>query len=74
MKRYSRVLLSAVIGALLATTAMAEEPAIPMQDPDAALAAQLNAEEAALRPQRQAFQQYFRQAYARYPAIPAGPL
>ncbi|KGM51375.1 hypothetical protein N792_11605 [Lysobacter concretionis Ko07 = DSM 16239] len=74
MKRYSRVLLSAVIGALLATTAMAEEPAIPMQDPDAALAAQLNAEEVALRPQRQAFQQYFRQAYARYPAIPAGTL
>jgi N-acetyl-anhydromuramyl-L-alanine amidase AmpD len=74
MKRYSRVLLSAVIGALLATTAMAEEPAVQMQDQDAALAAQLNAEEAALRPQRMAFQGYFRQAYARYPAIPAGTL
>ncbi|MGY0618001.1 N-acetylmuramoyl-L-alanine amidase [Lysobacter sp. A378] len=72
MKRYSRMLLSVVIGGLLATTALAEESAVPMQD--ATLGAHLNAEEAALLPQRQAFQRYFQQAYARYPAIPAGTL
>ncbi len=72
MKRYSRAVLSVVIGGLLATTAMAQErAALPA---DAALAARLDAEESALRPQRAAFQRYFHEAYARYPAIPAGTL
>ncbi len=72
MKRYSRVMLSVVIGGLLATTAYAQDSvATPA---DVALTAQLNAEEASLRPQRQAFQRYFHEAYARYPAIPVGTL
>lgn len=72
MKPYSRALLSVVIGGLLATTAFAQEPAtLPAEH---ALDARLDAEEAALRPQRAAFQRYFHEAYKRYPAIPAGTL
>lgn len=72
MRGYSRVLLSVVIGGLLATTAFAgESAALPVE---AALVEQLNAEEAALRPQRLAFQRYFQEAYARYPAVPVGTL
>lgn len=72
MKLYTRAVLSVVIGGLLATTAFAKEPAV--LPADATLAARLNAEEAALKPQRQAFQHYFHEAYARYPAIPVGTL
>ncbi len=61
-----------MITGLLAVPAMSQEHDVSASD--AALSAQLQAEEAQLRPQRQLFQQYFRQAYARYPAIPAGTL
>lgn len=72
MRGYSRLMLSVVIGSLLATTAFANETAaLPAE---AALVEQLNAEESALRPQRLAFQRYFHEAYARYPAVPAGTL
>ena len=72
MKPYSRAVLSVVIGSLLAATAMAQEPVALATD--AALAARLDAEESALRPQRAAFQRHFHEAYVRYPAIPAGTL
>lgn len=71
MNRKNVVLLSAVIGALLVPPA-AVSAAPPPADP--ALQARLDAEEATLRPQRQALQGHFRRAYARYPAIPAGTL
>ena len=71
MNQGSKVLLSAMLGSLLVSPALAAEPS---QRPDAGLQAGLDAEEAALLPQRQALQGYFRDAYARYPAIPAGTL
>lgn len=81
MERYSRAVLAAVIGGLIATTTIPATAARPAQDAaaadvdaEASLAATLATEEAALRPQRQAFQQYFKEAYARYPAIPSGTL
>jgi hypothetical protein len=79
-------MVSAVLAGLFATTATAAPPAMhsgivdpASPDPaaamgDTALAARLQQEEARLRPQRQAFQGHFRQAYARYPSIPAGTL
>ncbi|QOW19577.1 N-acetylmuramoyl-L-alanine amidase [Lysobacter ciconiae] len=72
MRGYSRILLSVAISGLLASTAFAGESATLPEE--AALVEQLNAEEAALRPQRQAFQRYFKEAYARYPAVPVGTL
>ncbi|MFC3551951.1 N-acetylmuramoyl-L-alanine amidase [Lysobacter cavernae] len=50
---------------------MAASPLVPE---DQALATRLQLEETRLRPQRAAFAGYFKQAYARYPAIPAGTL
>jgi len=71
MNRKTVVLLSAVTAALLVSPAVSAQAVVST---DAALQARLDAEEARLRPQRQALQGYFRQAYARYPAIPAGTL
>ena len=71
MNRKNVVLLSAVIGALLVPPAAVNAAPLPA---DPALQARLDAEEAALRPRRQALQGHFRQAYARYPAIPVGTL
>lgn len=72
MQRHSvRILLSVAAACLLAPTVSAAGPASAA---NAALEARLSAEEAALRPQRRAFQHAFRQAYARYPSIPAGTL
>jgi hypothetical protein len=73
MERTTNAVLAAVIGGLVAAMATPVARATG-GDAGAALAATLDAEEAALRPQRRAFQQYFREAYARYPAIPAGTL
>lgn len=79
-------LVSAVLAGLIATTAAAapptarpdiSRPAAPdfaAPDADPALALRLQQEETRLRPQRAAFPGYFRQAYARYPSIPAGTL
>ncbi|WP_211371869.1 N-acetylmuramoyl-L-alanine amidase [Marilutibacter maris] len=68
-------LLSATLASLLASTALAAPPqAAPAAAEDAALNQRLQQEEARLRPQRAAFAGHFRQAYARYPAIPAGTL
>lgn len=58
------------MGCLLASMAAAGD----VSGQEQALDAQLRGEEASLRPQRLAFQGYFREAYARYPAIPAGTL
>ncbi|HST45132.1 MAG TPA: peptidoglycan recognition family protein [Luteimonas sp.] len=81
MAIHSRVVLAAVIGAVVATAATAATGASERQavatvdrDGEAVLAGILAAEERALRPQRQAFQHYFREAYARYPSIPLGTL
>ncbi len=75
MKRRTVAAPAAVIVALLASPVFAgqvqDTAALTAQD---ALATHLQQEEAELRPQRQAFQRHFRQAYARYPSIPAGTL
>ncbi|MGH8073487.1 MAG: N-acetylmuramoyl-L-alanine amidase [Lysobacter sp.] len=63
--------MSAVAAALfISPMAFAQSPL----SNEAALQTRLDAEEVRLQPQRQALQGYFRQAYARYPAIPAGTL
>lgn len=72
MKRHAVMMLSAVTASLAASAALAQ--GIETSAAEVKLAAQLDAEEAARAPQRQAFRQYFRQAYARYPSIPAGTL
>lgn len=76
MHAYPVRMLSATLASLLATTALATGPAKPPADApqEAALSARLQQEEARLRPQRAAFAGHFRQAYARYPSIPAGTL
>ncbi len=73
MKRHHLAAQAAVLVALSAPPAFAAATgtALPAED---ALLAQLQQEEAELRPQRQLFQRHFRQAYARYPSIPAGTL
>lgn len=76
MKRRSFV-LSAVVAAGLSPVLLQAAPpdmAAPGLDLAPTLQQHLDTEEAALRPQRQAFQRHFRQAYARYPSIPAGTL
>ncbi len=73
MKRHHLAAQAAVLVALSAPPAFAAPTgtALPTED---ALLAHLQQEEAELRPQRQVFQRHFRQAYARYPSIPAGTL
>ncbi|WP_225765484.1 peptidoglycan recognition family protein [Stenotrophomonas sp. Marseille-Q4652] len=73
MKRHHLAAQAAVLVALSAPPAFAAPTgtALPAED---ALLAHLQQEEAELRPQRQVFQRHFRQAYARYPSIPAGTL
>lgn len=71
MNNGSKLLMSAILGSLIASPALAADPPRPA---DQALQARLDTEEAALLPQRRALQGYFRQAYARYPSIPTGTL
>lgn len=70
------VLPAALAGLLAAGSAFAADQRAPVLDArgEQGLDALLSAEEAALRPQRQAFIQHFREAYRRYPAIPLGTL
>ena len=74
------IAITSVLAAALAALCTPEATAAPVaadrttSHDNAVLQLRLDAEEAALRPQRQAFQGYFRQAYARYPAIPSGTL
>ena len=71
MNHRTVLLMSAVIGGLLALPVTAAEPVPVAETP---LQANLDAEEATLRPQRQALREYFRHAYTRYPSIPMGTL
>ncbi|WP_220479222.1 N-acetylmuramoyl-L-alanine amidase [Marilutibacter spongiae] len=69
------VLATSLGAAFCAPAAVAAPPAIDAAPAaESAMQRRLAAEEASLRPQRIAFQGYFRQAYARYPTIPAGTL
>ncbi|MGH8081998.1 MAG: N-acetylmuramoyl-L-alanine amidase [Lysobacter sp.] len=61
----------AVIAALTLAASAAQAQAVPE---DRALAQRLRVEESLARVDRQLYAAYFRQAYARYPAIPAGTL
>ena len=69
--RGSRRLLCAALTAALFATAASTVLAAPA---DATLDARLKQEESVLGTQRNAYAGFFRQAYARYPAIPAGTL
>ncbi len=68
-RRHRHTLCIALAGLLAAGNGFAQSSTA-----DPALDAQLRNEEAQVLPQRQAFARLFRQAYARYPAIPAGTL
>ncbi|SOD50879.1 N-acetylmuramoyl-L-alanine amidase [Pseudoxanthomonas wuyuanensis] len=76
MKTYSVRMMSAIASGLLAAGATAAPPmtSAPLAQGDPALATRLQTEENRLRPQRAEFASHFRQAYARYPSIPAGTL
>lgn len=68
MRIYSACVLSIALSAGLAISTTASAATDP------ALALHLQKEEAAMRGERAAYVGYFRQAYARYPSIPAGTL
>lgn len=70
-RRYRHTLCIALAGLVASGNGLAQAAA---SAPTTALDTQLRNEELQVLPQRQAFARYFRQAYARYPAIPAGTL
>ena len=67
----ARALSSALAALTLAAACAAQAQAVPE---DRALAQRLQVEESLQRVDRALYAQYFRQAYARYPSIPAGTL
>jgi len=71
----SRTLLAAALAVACAPAAYAGKPATAADAlADPALSARVAAEQSALRAERAQLPAYFRQAYARYPSIPAGTL
>ena len=75
MTAFSRTLLAAALAVACAPAAYAGKPAAALDAlADPALSARVRVEQDALRAERAQLPGYFRQAYARYPAIPAGTL
>ncbi|MEH6417758.1 N-acetylmuramoyl-L-alanine amidase [Pseudomonas sp. CGJS7] len=75
MNRHLTTLLAAALAAALAPAAMAGKPANAVDVlADPALTQSLKSAQNALRVERAHYPSYFRQAYARYPSIPAGTL
>ncbi|MFD1296304.1 N-acetylmuramoyl-L-alanine amidase [Lysobacter gummosus] len=75
MNRSVNTLLCTALAALLSPMAMAGKPAAAVDVlADPTLGPRLHAEQDALRAERAQYPAYFRQAYVRYPSIPAGTL
>ncbi|MGO1068253.1 N-acetylmuramoyl-L-alanine amidase [Lysobacter sp. CA199] len=75
MNRYLTTVLCAALTAAFAPAAMAGKPAAAVDVlADPALSQSLNSAQNVLRVERAHYPAYFRQAYARYPSIPAGTL
>ncbi|MGH8083249.1 MAG: N-acetylmuramoyl-L-alanine amidase [Lysobacter sp.] len=75
MNRHLNTLLCTALAALLSPAAVAGNPAAATDRfADPAIAARVRAEQTLLQVERAQYPVYFRQAYARYPSIPAGTL